>query len=128
MNQMPFYQFPQFPQQVQMQQKPQPGFVVMPTEEEAMKYPVAPGNSITFKIESQPIMIEKTMGFSQFDAPVVKRYRIVEEDAPAPEPSPEFALKQDIDRIEEEIEQIRSMFPKRNTVNTVKKKREEDDE
>lgn len=128
MNQMPFYQFPQFPQQVQMSQKPQPGFVVMPTEEEAMKYPVAPGNSITFKIESQPIMIEKTMGFSQFDAPVVKRYRIVEEDAPAPEPSPEFALKQDIDRIEEEIEKIRSMLPKRNTVNTVKKKREEDDE
>ena len=125
MNQLPYYQFPQFPQQlqVQQQQKPQPGFVVMPTEPDAMKYPIAPGNSITFKIENQPIMIEKTMGFSQFDSPVVKRYRIVEEDAPAPEPSPEFALKDDIDRLESEIEKIRSLLPKR----TVKKK-EEDDE
>lgn len=125
MNQLPYYQFPQFPQQLQVQQpqKPQPGFVVMPTEQDAMKYPIAPGNSITFKIENQPIMIEKTMGFSQFDSPVVKRYRIVEEDAPAPEPSPEFALKDDIDRIESEIEKIRALLPKR----TVKKK-EEDDE
>jgi len=125
MNQLPYYQFPQFPQQLQVQQpqKPQPGFVVMPTEQDAMKYPIAPGNSITFKIENQPIMIEKTMGFSQFDSPVVKRYRIVEEDAPAPEPSPEFALKGDIDRIESEIEKIKALLPKR----TVKKK-EEDDE
>ena len=116
-------QFYPFPFQQPVQQKPQPGFVVMPTEEEALRYPIAPGNSITFKIENQPIMIEKTMGFSQFDAPIVKRYRIVEEEAPAPEASPEYALKTDIDRIDAEIEKIRSMLPKRSV-----KKKEEDDE
>ena len=95
------------PQTQQVQQKPQPGFVVVGTEEEALRYPIAPG-------------------FSQLDNPIITKYRLVKEDVPEPSPaeSPHYALKEDIDRIEEEIEKIRSLLPKRPT----KKKEEVEDE
>lgn len=118
MNQFPYYQMPQY----QMpQQKPQTGFVVVGTEDEALKYPMAPGNSIMFKVESQPIVIEKTMGFSQLDSPVIAKYRLVKEDAPEPTEAPEYALKEDIDSIREEIDKIHAMISRR-------RKKEETDE
>jgi hypothetical protein len=107
----------------QTQQKPQPGFVVLPTEEEALRYPVAPGNSITIKIESQPVIIEKTMGFSQFDCPQIRKYRIVEEEAPketAPEKSDITRIDERLDRIEEELEKMKNSFPKRPVKKEVK--------
>lgn len=58
------------------------GFMQIPTEEMARSYPVAPGNCVTFKIEGKPIVMEKSMGFSQLEAPRIDRYRLVrEEDA-----------------------------------------------
>ena len=58
------------------------GFMQIPTEEMARSYPVAPGNCVTFKIEGKPIVMEKSMGFSQLEAPKIDRYRLVrEEDA-----------------------------------------------
>jgi hypothetical protein len=55
----------------------------IPTEEMARSYPVAPGNCVTFKIEGKPIVMEKSMGFSQLEAPKIDRYRLVrEEDTP----------------------------------------------
>lgn len=56
------------------------GFVVARSENEVINYPVAPGNCVTFKIEGQPIVMEKSMGFSQLDKPHVKKYRLVEEE------------------------------------------------
>ena len=110
--------------------KQQNGFVVVATEADALRYPIAPGNSITFKIESEPVMIEKTMGFSQLETPTVKRFRIVEEDSPkevakTPEGESEAFQRQSqrIDAIEAEIEKIKALLPKRTT-----KKKEEDDE
>ena len=44
-------------QQSQQMQQPaiqQSGFVLVPSEQEARNYPVAPGNSITFKDENAP--------------------------------------------------------------------------
>ena len=59
------------------------GFMVVPSEDMARTYPVAPGNCVTFKIEGKPIVMEKSMGFSQLEAPRIDRYRLVrEEDAP----------------------------------------------
>lgn len=73
----------QNPQPVQNQQIQNGGFMVVPSEDMARTYPVAPGNCITFKIEGKPIVMEKSMGFSQLEAPKVDRYRLVkEEDAP----------------------------------------------
>ena len=84
------YMFPQqqmqAPQMQQMQQPAQPqqiqngGFIVVRSETDARNYPVAPGNCMTFKIEGQPIVIEKSMGFSQFEAPHIDVYELVKKD------------------------------------------------
>jgi hypothetical protein len=82
--------FQQQPQNYQQQNMPQNqlqiqngGFMQIPTEEMARSYPVAPGNCVTFKIEGKPIVMEKSMGFSQLEAPRIDRYRLVrEEDTP----------------------------------------------
>lgn len=70
-------------QQVQ-QQTQQPiqssGFIAAPNEAYVHNYPVAPGNCVSFKIEGQPIVLEKSMGFSQFDSPKIERFRLVKEE------------------------------------------------
>lgn len=86
------YQPPIYPQQMQastqmqstpVQSAPQiqnGGFISVQSETEARNYPVAPGNSITFKNENTPYVYVKTMGFSQLDRPVFERFRLVKED------------------------------------------------
>lgn len=133
---MPYYQYQNpyiFPQQ-QMQQIPQQsqqqqiqpqqiqngGFIVVRSETDARNYPVAPGNCMTFKIEGQPIVIEKSMGFSQFEAPHIDVYELVKKDAPVElktaqnEPQTEkpikntaYAEKSEIEAIFNEIEHIK---------------------
>lgn len=71
--------------QPQMQQQAQPqiqngGFVSVRSIEEAFNYPVAPGNSITFKDENAPYVYTKTKGFSQLEQPVFEKYRLVKEE------------------------------------------------
>ena len=57
--------------------------VTVQNEVVARNYPVAPNNSVTFIDENSPYCYTKTMGQSQLDRPVFKRYRLVEEtDAP----------------------------------------------
>lgn len=77
------YQMPNVQPQIQ-QQIPQQiqngGFVSVPNENAVHSYPVAMGNVVTFKIEGKPIVMEKAMGFSQFESPRIKRFRLVEED------------------------------------------------
>ena len=53
--------------------------MMIATEEEVLKYPVAPGNTIPFKIDGKPLIIEKSMGMSQFDSPKYERFRLVKE-------------------------------------------------
>lgn len=81
--------YPQVQQQPQMQPQPQVqpvpqiqngGFVSVRSENEVFNYPVEPGRCVTFKIEGQPIVMEKSMGFSQLEAPHVERYRLVKEE------------------------------------------------
>jgi len=103
----PMYQMPMY------QQKPQTGFVVVGTEEEALRYPIAPGNSITFKVENQPVILEKIMGFSQLDSPQVRRYRIVEEEPPKEEVKDVARLDERMSEIEQEIEKIKTIMIKK---------------
>lgn len=56
------------------------GFVCVSSEDEARKYPVAPGNSVTFKNENAPYVYTKTMGFSQLDRPLFEVFRLVKEE------------------------------------------------
>lgn len=69
------------------QQMPQPtqqirngGIVSVPNEDEARRYPVAPGYTVTMRDENAPYLYEKTVGYSQLDAPVFRKARIEFED------------------------------------------------
>ena len=95
-----------------MPQTMQSGFVTVPTEQDALRYPIAPGNSITFKIESQPVMIEKTMGFSQLDSPRIKRFKLVEEDVATQTGEPTYALKADLERLVEQVDELKARLQK----------------
>jgi len=76
------------------------GYVIVQSEDEIRRYPVAHGNIVTFRIENQPIIVEKSMGYSQFDTPHYERYRLEKEDMPtSDEVKVEYALKTDIDTL-----------------------------
>lgn len=133
----PFYQpYPAFNQMYQQQmqniqqQPPQiqnGGFVIVKSINEAMNYAVAPGNSVTFKIESQPYICTKTLGFSQLDQPIFEVFKLVkEEHAEAPtgaseEPKVQFftvdeasALKSEIERLKGEIQFLKDLIADEN--------------
>jgi hypothetical protein len=76
----PNYQFQQQPQIQQNMQIQNGGFISVPSEEVARNYPVAHGNSVTFKDENAPYVYTKTMGFSQLDRPIFEKYKLVRED------------------------------------------------
>ena len=92
-NNYPYYQNPNMPQftpqmlqagqqaQAQMQPQIQSPFVMVRSEAEARNYPVAYGNSVTFKDETAPYVYSKTMGFSQLDKPIFEKYRLIKEDS-----------------------------------------------
>ena len=125
-------------QQSQQMQQPtiqQSGFVLVPSEQEARNYPVAPGNSITFKDENAPYCYVKTMGFNQLDRPTFERYRLVKEDspvtaqkAPASADSTEgskdtaYALKSDLGAIWGEIDAIKEKLKAQSEKKSAKKK------
>lgn len=56
------------------------GLISVRSEMEARNYPIAPGNSITFKDENSPYVYTKTMGFSQLDRPTFEKFRLVKEE------------------------------------------------
>ena len=56
------------------------GFVYVQGLNEALKYPVAHGYSVTFKDETAPYLYKKTVGFSLLDVPIFEKYRLVKED------------------------------------------------
>lgn len=75
----PIYQVPiQQPQNQQIQNNG--SFIPVPSEEFARNYPVAPGNSVTFKNENAPYVYTKTMGFSQLDRPIFEKYKLIREE------------------------------------------------
>lgn len=109
------YNFPYFNQQ--MQSQPQcSGFVSVRSEAEARNYPVAYGNSVTFKDETAPYIYSKTMGYSQLDRPVFEKYKLVKEDTQDVRDGSQINevenysikdLKAEIERIWSEIEGIK---------------------
>lgn len=125
-------------QQAQTQQMQQPtiqqsGFVLVPSEQEARNYPVAPGNSITFKDENAPYCYVKTMSFNQLDRPTFERYRLVKEDAPseargspttheqtAAAKNTTYATKSDLDAIWDELDALKEKLQAQAEIKTVK--------
>ena len=126
-NMYPQYQQPMSPlnQQINPNQLNQPltqqmqngGFISVSSEEEAFKWAVAPGNVMTFKVQGKPIVIEKSMGFSQLEEPKIEKYRLVKEDAALADPVQDAeyatkacvdALKADVETLRKEVDNIRS--------------------
>ena len=69
------------PQQQSVSQQIRSGGIVsVANEDEARRYPVAPGYTVTMRDENGPYLYEKTMGYSQLDQPVFRKARIVFED------------------------------------------------
>lgn len=115
---------PMMQQQQQQNSTPQiqnGGFISVRNEDEARSYPVAIGNSVTFKDENAPYVYTKTMGFSQLDRPIFEKYRLVKEGSEQkaseekPKRIPELdSMKADIRKIWDEINEIKETSYKRN--------------
>lgn len=89
----------------------QNSFVTVRSEAEAFNYPVAFGNSVTFKDETAPFVYTKTMGFSSTDKPIFERYRKVEEEVKEETPNDYTGqiidLKDEITSLWKEIETMK---------------------
>lgn len=112
------YQTYYYPQQPQMYQAQNNGFVSVRNELEARNYPVAYGNSVTFKDENAPYVYTKTMGFSQLETPRFEKYKLVKEE---PQEAQEglsnikddnLYSKDEIDALWAEIDAIKKLLPK----------------
>jgi len=123
----PYQQY--YPVQNQPQYQPQQtqpqiqnnGFISVPSEEVARNYPVAPGNSVTFKNENAPYVYTKTMGFSQLDRPSFEKYKLVKEDV---EEVPEHSNS--IDELREKIGELNVELDElRGELNAIKKNMEQ---
>ena len=100
------------------------GFVSIPNEDMVNSYPVGMGNCVTFKVEGKPIVLEKSVGFSQFEAPRIKKFRLVEEvDTTEQRPvqtEPKSndkieQLKSDIESLQGEVDAIKKQLAKKPT-------------
>ena len=127
--QYPQYQnFQQMPQQYQNNMQPQQpqqiqngGFISVHNIQEAINYPVAPGNSVTFKDENSPYIYVKTKGFSQLEEPIFKKFRLIEENDTQPQESTttvteqavnyaDFAKQTEITALWSEIEMLKKQI------------------
>ena len=146
----PNYQQQTYPQaQMQMtaqNQQTQPqiqngGFIQVHDENEARNYPIAPGNSVTFKDENAPYVYTKTMGFSQLDRPIFEKYRLVKEDDMPTQNPPvsaeiaqqanniDYALKADLTALQTEIDKLKQRIEeKKKKKPATKVKKEETDQ
>lgn len=112
------YQILGYNQPTQPQQIQNGGFVSVRNMEEARNYPIAPGNSITFKDETAPYVYTKTMGFSQLDRPVFEKFRLVKEEDVQPltakkEPnSPNYALKAELEEVSQTVDGLKKEVAK----------------
>lgn len=80
------------------------GFVTIPNADMVYSYPVAMGKCVTFKVEGKPIIIEKSMGFSQLDSPKIERYRLVKEESEDVEMSAD--KMSELDKVKSDIKEI----------------------
>ena len=117
--------YQQMQPQVQIVQQPQiqnVGFISVRSAQEAFSYPVALGNSVTFKDETAPYIYVKTRGFSQLEEPVFEQFVKVENQQKSAEvvPTPNeteqkfdinnYALKSDLEALQTEINFLKKKF------------------
>lgn len=85
----PYYNFNPYAQyQPVQQQQPQTQSTIIHVQSEAQarEWAVAPNSSVTFIDDSRPYCYTKSMGMSQLEPPVFKRFRLEEETDEAAQP------------------------------------------
>lgn len=112
-NYPPYYQIPQqgvsqLQNSQQNQQTQSAGFVSVRSEAEARSYPVAYGNSVTFKDETAPYIYTKTMGFSQLDRPTFEKFKLIKEDAPVDQQETAQMPKVEVKDFTEDINKLKN--------------------
>ena len=123
-NNYPPYNQPQYQSQQQAQMQTA-GCMMVPSEDEVQKYPVAPNTAMVFLLQDLSACYIKATGSSMLDAPRIQKY--VRDDQTntqinvqnTQKNSPDYAVKADIEKIQKQIdslnEQIRPLL--RNTNN-----------
>ena len=101
----PNYYYPQQQQQIPQRQE-QSGFIRVPGEQQAREWPIAPGNSLTFKDESAPYIYIKTMGMNSFEMPVFEKYRLIKEEDPSVQQHPDDTIV----NLENELNEVRNSY------------------
>ena len=123
-NNYPLYNQPQYQSQQQAQMQTA-GCMMVPTEEEVQKYPVAPNTAMVFLLQDLSACYIKATGSSMLDAPRIQKY-VRDDQTNTPinvqntqKNSPDYAVKADIEKIQKQIdslnEQVRPLL--RNTNN-----------
>jgi len=112
-NGYPQYSQPQPPYQTQQQMQMQTaGCMMVPTEEEVQKYPVAPNTAMVFLLQDLSACYIKATGASMLDAPRIQKYvrnaseNVQKQSENTPENVHNFAEKTDIDRIQKQIDTL----------------------
>lgn len=109
----PYYQqYQPYSANQQPQQIQNGGFVSVRSAQEAFNYPVALGNSVTFKDETAPYIYVKTRGFSQLEEPIFEQFQLVKVDnvqkqETAQAETAEYALKSDLSALQQEIDLLK---------------------
>ena len=93
------------------------------SESQAKEWPVAPGNSVTFIDDSAPYCYTKSMGMSQFDPPIFKRFRLIEEESNgAPIQAPQQSQPTQNYLTKEEVEMIFEEYVKKDAIEPLEKR------
>lgn len=110
------YYHPQVPTQQQFTQNN--NIISVRAKEEALYYPVAPGNSIIFRKEDGSSIYIKTMSYSTTEPPIFEEFcRVIQEPKKENKPS---SYSSEIDKIWEEINALKNVS--KNTTNDNKRK------
>lgn len=92
----------------------QNNFIPVPSEEVARNYPIAPGNSVSFKDEKEPYIYVKSMGYSPLDTPTFEKFRLVREETVEEQQNSqsvdlsEYVLKSELNALKKEIKELRN--------------------
>ena len=110
-NNYPLYNQPQYQSQPQAQMQTA-GCMMVPTEEEVQKYPVAPNTAMVFLLQDLSACYIKATGSSMLDAPRIQKYiRNDQTNTPinvqnTQKNSPDYAVKADIEKIQKQIDSL----------------------
>lgn len=119
------------PQQQSQSQIQNSGFISVPSEDVARNYPVAPGNSVTFKNENAPYVYTKTMGFSQLDRPSFEKYKLVKEETAEEElienPNLVDELRSKIGELKVELDELRGEVDDLKSTKTAARRKKDGD-